>query len=199
MFALSAAPLTALLQTSKLLNYLDSAFTGPYFGMFICIWIYLRHYINLKILASLLPVFSFTLLGRTFETGQFSTVGDYELNWTTQQYKCWIAQVIAFFLLAGLQAINLFWVALLLRIMFRYIRKGEQKDERSDYEEDEEEVVVDDATAPVAVDAGTKANGQPMKPQVLLNGQPVPHMDDSVASGKEQTSRETVRRSSRKR
>ena len=33
-------------------------------------------------------------------------IGPYELNWETEQYKCWIAQYITFGLLASLQAEN---------------------------------------------------------------------------------------------
>ena len=56
--------------------------TGPFFVIFIGVWIYLRHYINLQILWSVLT--------------EFRTVGDFELNWITQQYKCWISQPITF-------------------------------------------------------------------------------------------------------
>ena len=91
------------------------------------VWAYLRHYINLCILYSLLP------------NGEFKTVGSYELNWETQQYKCWISQIITFCLLAALQLINIFWYVLIMRILYRYLFTGEKKDDRSDHEEEEEE------------------------------------------------------------
>ncbi|TKX22079.1 sphingosine N-acyltransferase-like protein FUM17 [Elsinoe australis] len=114
------------LATSKVLNYIDSSITAPYFFLFMCIWTYLRHYINLKILYSVLT--------------EFRTVGPWELNWTTQQYKCWISQYICFGLLATLQAVNLFWLYLITKIALRFVwTKEELADERSDDEEEEEE------------------------------------------------------------
>lgn len=113
------------LALSKTLNYLDSKLTGPFFVWFIAVWIYLRHYINLRILWSVLT--------------EFKTVGEWELNWETQQYKCYISQPITFFLIFALQLVNIYWLVLILRILSRYIFSGEQKDERSDDEEEEEE------------------------------------------------------------
>ena len=112
-------------QTSKVLNYLRSPITVPYFTFFIIVWTYLRHYINLRILYSILT--------------DFRTVGPYELNWETQQYKCWIAQYISFALLASLQSINLFWLYLILRVAANVVFKKEEKDVRSDDEDDEAE------------------------------------------------------------
>ncbi|CRK25219.1 hypothetical protein BN1723_013550, partial [Verticillium longisporum] len=66
------------LATSKLLNYIDHPLTGPYFAVFMFVWIYLRHYINLRIIWSLLT--------------EFQTIGPFELNWATEQYKCRISQ-----------------------------------------------------------------------------------------------------------
>jgi acyl-CoA-dependent ceramide synthase len=44
------------IQTSKILNYLESPIVIPYFILFLFSWAYLRHFINLKILFSLLPL-----------------------------------------------------------------------------------------------------------------------------------------------
>lgn len=117
----------AEMQTSKLFNYLDLMITGPFFFVFILVWTYLRHFINLRILYSILT--------------EFSTVGPYTLDWDTQQYKCWISQIITFALLASLQAVNLFWLFLIFRIAYRYVASwGDVKeDERSEYDESEEE------------------------------------------------------------
>jgi acyl-CoA-dependent ceramide synthase len=71
----------------------------------------------------------------------FRTIGPYELNWETQQYKCWISQIITFALLAALQAVNIFWFVLVLRIAWRFVRSSVAKDVRSEDEEDEEEIV----------------------------------------------------------
>jgi very-long-chain ceramide synthase len=137
---------------------LDSIIVGPYYIMFMGIWIYLRHWINWKILWATLT--------------EFRTVGPFELNWETQQYKCWISQYITFSLLACLQAVNLFWLFLILRIAKNYVFADELGDERSDDEEEEE----DETHAPAK--KGTKAlesakDDEGSKPVVLINGEPV--------------------------
>lgn len=151
------------LATSKTLNYLDSPLVGPYFGFFIAVWTYLRHYINLHILWSII-------------NGEFSSIGPFDLNWDTQQYKCWISQYITFALLASLQAVNLFWLFLILRIAYRFVASwGEVvKDERSDYEESENEQEAQEKAA----------NGKAAEsaPQVLLNGEPVSPVKDKASS-----------------
>jgi acyl-CoA-dependent ceramide synthase len=114
------------LATSKILNYVDSPIVGPYFFVFMCVWGYLRHFINLKILYSILT--------------SFATVGPFELNWETQQYKCWISQYITFALLASLQAVNLFWWFFICRIAYRFIVFKDADDDRSEYEPSEDEV-----------------------------------------------------------
>lgn len=91
-----------------------------------CVWGYTRHYLNLKILYSLLTT--------------FKTVGPFELNWETQQYKCWISQYITFALLASLQAVNLFWWFFICRIAYRFIRYSTADDDRSEYEPTDDEV-----------------------------------------------------------
>ena len=118
------------LALSKTLNYLDSPITAPFFVLFIGVWVYLRHYINLKILWSVLT--------------EFRSVGDFTLNWDTQQYKCWISQPITFFLIFALQLVNIYWLVLICRILYRYIFAGVAKDERSDDEDEDEECEVDE-------------------------------------------------------
>ncbi|KAJ5894747.1 hypothetical protein N7495_006438 [Penicillium taxi] len=142
------------LATSKTLNYLDSYITIPYFATFVGMWIYLRHFLNLKILWAVLT--------------EFRTVGPFELNWETQQYKCWISQYITFGLLASLQAVNLFWLFLILRILANYVFNNITKDERSDDEEEIEEEA--EAKTDVAVATGIENKA----PQVLINGEPEP-------------------------
>ncbi|KAF2844686.1 longevity assurance proteins LAG1/LAC1 [Plenodomus tracheiphilus IPT5] len=114
------------LATSKILNYVDSPIVGPYFFIFMCIWGYTRHFLNLRILYSILTT--------------FKTVGPYELNWVTQQYKCWISQYITFALLASLQAVNLFWWFFICRIAYRFVVFKDADDDRSEYEPTDEEV-----------------------------------------------------------
>lgn len=113
------------LAISKTLNYLNHWFTAPFFVIFTCSWIYLRHYLNLRILWSVAT--------------EFRTVGDFTLNWETEQYKCWISQYITFGLLLALQLVNLYWLFLVLRIAYRLVFKEQLRDDRSDDDEEEEE------------------------------------------------------------
>lgn len=120
-------------------------------------WIYLRHYLNLKILWAVLT--------------EFRTVGPFELNWETQQYKCWISQYITFGLLASLQAVNLFWLFLILRILANYIFTSETRDERSDDEEEEEEEeshAEAEAKSKATLATGTQQENQ--SPKMMANG-----------------------------
>ncbi|TQW00374.1 hypothetical protein V2A60_001460 [Cordyceps javanica] len=138
------------LATSKVLNYLDHFLIGPYFFVFVCVWIYLRHYINIKIIISM-----FT---------EFRTVGPFELNWETQQYKCWISQYITTALLTSLQALNLFWLFYILRIAYRFVRDSNATDDRSDEEDDETTATVmadkKKPSVPILKINGEKPNGK---------------------------------------
>lgn len=89
------------------------------------VWGYARHYINLKIIWSILTT--------------FKTVGPFELNWETQQYKCWISQYITLGLLASLQAVNLFWGFLICRIAYRFVVYKDMEDDRSECEPTDDE------------------------------------------------------------
>jgi very-long-chain ceramide synthase len=103
----------------------------------------MRHYINLKILYSIVT--------------SYSQIGPFELNWVTQQYKCRLSQYITFALLASLQAINLFWFFLILRIGWNTLINDTPKDERSDDEAtdaEEEEVRME---KPIAKRKGLRA------------------------------------------
>lgn len=113
------------LAISKTLNYLDSAWAGPSFIFFIFVWVYLRHYLNIVILWSVLT--------------EFRTIGPFDLSFADQQYKCWISEVITFVLIFALQLVNLYWLFLIVRILVRYVIGGVTKDERSDDEDEEEE------------------------------------------------------------
>ncbi|KAE8450865.1 hypothetical protein EG329_005305 [Mollisiaceae sp. DMI_Dod_QoI] len=141
------------LATSKTLNYLDHPFVGPYFAIFICAWIYLRHYLNLRILWS--------------EFNEFKTVGPYELNWETEQYKCELSHIISTVLLASLQSLNLFWLWAILRIAYRFAFLNIAEDDRSD--NDEHEFEEERRLDALAKEQAEKA----ANPTVLLNGTPV--------------------------
>ncbi|KAI1259075.1 TLC domain-containing protein [Xylariaceae sp. FL1019] len=113
------------LATSKSLNYIDHYLQGPYFALCISVWVYLRHYINLKILYSI--------------TNEFKSIGPFILNWEAEQYKCELSQVITFSLLAALQALNLFWLYCLLRSAYKFVWLGIAKDDREDDDDDDEQ------------------------------------------------------------
>ncbi|CAG8379700.1 unnamed protein product [Penicillium salamii] len=114
------------LAVSKSLHYYAPDIMMPFYAASIVSWVYLRHVLNLRVLYSILT--------------EFHTVGPYELNWETQQYKCWISKVITFSLLASLQALNLFWLYYLLRSAVKFLITGEKKDDRSEPDESEVEL-----------------------------------------------------------
>lgn len=109
------------LALSKVLNYLDAFLTVPMFVLFVITWIYLRHFVNIRILWSVLT--------------QFRTEGNYVLNYATQQYKCWISLPIVFVLILALQLVNLYWLFLIFRVCYNAFIRGIHKDDRSDTEE----------------------------------------------------------------
>lgn len=109
------------LALSKILNYLESPAVVFFYFLFVATWIYLRHYLNLVILYSVAT--------------EFKTVGPYVLNWETQQYKCWLSQSITFSLLLLLQLVNLYWLWLVLRIAYRYLKDNVKEDVRSEVED----------------------------------------------------------------
>ncbi|KAI1113179.1 TLC domain-containing protein [Nemania sp. NC0429] len=106
------------LAVSKSLNYINSPLQGPCYALCIVVWVYLRHYVNLRILASVLT--------------EFGTVGPYVLDWEAGQYKCGISRVITFALLAALQALNLYWLYCLLRNGYRFVAFGVARDDREE-------------------------------------------------------------------
>lgn len=116
-------------------------------------WIYLRHYLNLRILWS--------------EFNEFKTVGPYELDWAAGQFKCELSHYISTALLATLQSLNLFWLYYIFRIAYRFVFLNIVEDDRSDNDENElaEEQRLD-ALARQGID---KVSG----PKMLVNGTPV--------------------------
>lgn len=108
------------LQVSKSLNYIDHPLQISTYILCIAVWIYTRHYLCLSIIYSVIT--------------EYSSVGPFEFNWETEQYKSRPAQIITFGLLAGLQALNLFWLYCLFRSAYRYIITGVAKDDRSEAE-----------------------------------------------------------------
>ncbi|KAL9072494.1 MAG: hypothetical protein Q9161_003506 [Pseudevernia consocians] len=139
------------LATSLTLSYIKSPIVQPYFFFFTVVWVYLRHYMNLRILYSI--------------TTEFKTVGPFELDFETQQYKCWISQYITFPLLAMLQALNLFWLFLIMRITYNVVFKDVKRDVRSDEEEEEGSIGENEAVQEVPA-----ANGRARKPAAVSSG-----------------------------
>lgn len=113
------------LASVKTLNYLDHPWIAPFYGIFMCAWIYLRHFINIRIIYSI-----FT---------EMKTVGPFELNWVTEQYKCQLSQVISATLLISLQSLNLFWLFYIIRIAYRMLAHNVAEDDRSEDEAEAEE------------------------------------------------------------
>ena len=137
----------------------------PFYATSIGAWIYLRHVLNLRILYSLLT--------------EFRTVGPYELNWETQQYKCWISNIITFGLLAILQTINLFWLYCLLRSAFKFLATGEKKDDRSEPGESEieqdESKLVDGLNGHASLNGSSSPNGKPQHATSVLGASVKPN------------------------
>jgi len=140
------------LATSKSLNYIEHPLVGPYFALFVFIWIYLRHYLNIRILIS--------------EFYEFKTVGPYVIDFATEQYKGPISHYISTALLASLQALNLFWLYYILRIAYRFVFLEDLKDDRSD---DEEVELAEEKELAKLHSEGVDEMAAPM---LLLNGKP---------------------------
>ncbi len=128
------------LQISKSLNYLDHPAQSYSFALCIAAWIYLRHYINLDILRSIVT--------------EYSTIGPFGLDWEAEQFKCRFAQIGTFCLLAALQGLNVFWLYCLFRSAYRFVVMGVAKDDRSEAEESEVEEVVHKQKKVVVVEGG---------------------------------------------
>jgi very-long-chain ceramide synthase len=109
----------------KLLNYMDppDPVVPVCFTVFTGCWIYTRHVLGLRILWSVAT--------------EFQTVGLWILDWDKQWYKCWISQYVTLGLLSIIQVLDIYWLFLILRIAFRILTGGEQKDDREDDDEDE--------------------------------------------------------------
>ena len=159
----------SIAKTSKTLNYTNSPLIVPYFSLFMAIWTYLRHYINLVILYATLT--------------EFRTVGPFELNWETQQYKCWISQYITFALLACLQSINLLWLFFIVRVAYNIAFAKILKDVRSDDEESEGEKDGERGQLSTAEHEGNhkKANGR------VANGQAPESNTEAVVKRKKES------------
>ncbi|KAL2113349.1 hypothetical protein VUR80DRAFT_4401 [Thermomyces stellatus] len=144
------------LATSKSLHYVNSRFVGPYFALCIGMWIYLRHYLNLRILYSLL--------------WEYREVGPYGTDFETGQYKGVLSNVVTFALLASLQSLNLFWLYCLFRAAYKFVVLNIAKDDRSE-DDEEEEQEGDSGGKPVdGVSTGVQVNGDASAVATKRNG-----------------------------
>ncbi|KAJ7498822.1 longevity assurance proteins LAG1/LAC1 [Mycena latifolia] len=113
---------------SKLLNYIQwERAKVVSFAFFVCVWTYFRHYLNLVILWSV--------------WNEFDLVPEHARQWTPAEgsYLVGWMKYQVFIPIALLQALNLFWYYLILRIIVRAIITSKTEDDRSDDEGDDEE------------------------------------------------------------
>ncbi|KAH7914205.1 TLC domain-containing protein [Hygrophoropsis aurantiaca] len=115
----------AFLAFSKLLNYMRWGKSKVVsFVVFLCVWTYFRHWLNLVMLWSVW--YEFDLVPETAK--RWSVKDGVWLTWWMKY------QMFAPILL--LQLLNLFWYFLMWRILIRSIVKASMTDERSDDEDD---------------------------------------------------------------
>jgi len=117
------------LALSKLLNYLQLERAKVVsFAIFVCLWTYFRHALNLVILWSVWKEFD---LLPEHSMKWVPSDGTYLVSWMKYQ---------VFAPLALLQLLNLFWFYLILRILVRTILTFTTDDDRSEDEDDDEDV-----------------------------------------------------------
>jgi len=115
----------AFLAFSKILNYIQWQTAKIYaFGIFISVWTYFRHYLNLRMLWSVWTEFDLV----PEQTKQWNAKdGVWLPHW--MRYQIFIPLVL-------LQLLNLFWYSLMCRILIRAVMTFEADDDRSDDEDD---------------------------------------------------------------
>jgi acyl-CoA-dependent ceramide synthase len=112
---------------SKILNYLQYERAKVVsFGVFVVVWAYFRHWLNLVILRSVWT--------------QYELIPESSRVWSPKEgawMPVWVKHQM-FLAIGALQVLNLFWFYLILRILVRAILTAEATDERSDDEGDGE-------------------------------------------------------------
>ncbi|KAJ3554937.1 hypothetical protein NP233_g12318 [Leucocoprinus birnbaumii] len=113
---------------SKLLNYIqwDRAKIGA-FVVFMGVWTYFRHYLNLVILWSVWT--EYDLIPETSK----------QWIWAQGIYLNWWMKYQVFAPLLLLQFLNIFWYVLMLRILWRAVTTATATDDRSDDEDDDDD------------------------------------------------------------
>ncbi|KAK4141919.1 sphingosine N-acyltransferase LAG1 [Dichotomopilus funicola] len=114
-----------LLAISKSLNYLSHPLQSYTFALCIAGWVYLRHYLNLRVMYSLAT-----------EYAAIQPFG--AISWEREEFKSPMSQWGTFGLLVGLQFLNVFWLGCLVRAAYRFVVLGVAKDDREDGEEEVE-------------------------------------------------------------
>jgi len=96
------------LAVSKVLNYLQLTMGVPTFAIFVVVWSYFRHYLNLRIIESV--------------WSEFSLIPDTSKQWKTADgvWMVWWMQYQVLVPIILLQLVNLFWYFLIWRILLRY-------------------------------------------------------------------------------
>jgi len=110
----------AFLALSKLLNYMQLQSAVLSFAIFILVWSYFRHYLNLRIIAS--------------AWSEFHLMPDVSKQWKTSDgvWMVWWMQYQVIAPIILLQLVNLFWYFLIWRILIRVLFSSELEDERSE-------------------------------------------------------------------
>ncbi|KAJ6626537.1 TLC domain-containing protein, partial [Mycena sp. CBHHK59/15] len=139
---------------SKLLNYLQLERAKVVsLGVFVVVWTYFRHYISIRILYSL--------------RYEFHLVPEHARQWNPRA-GAWMALWMRdqmFYTLCVLQALNLFWYYLIIRVVVRCvsIMTAQTDDNRSDDEEDGDE---EDADADIDADVDAEPKEKKLPPSV---------------------------------
>ncbi|KAH7921816.1 longevity assurance proteins LAG1/LAC1 [Leucogyrophana mollusca] len=118
----------AFLAFSKLLNYMRWGKSKVVsFSVFLCVWTYFRHWLNLVMLWSV--------------WNEFDLMPESSKKWEPKEgvWMTWWMKYQMFAPILLLQFLNLFWYFLIWRILFRSIVKSSMTDERSDDEDDGED------------------------------------------------------------
>ncbi|KAI5452830.1 sphingosine N-acyltransferase lag1 [Naganishia albida] len=120
------------LALAKCINYVSETASVPVFAFFVCVWTYMRHYLNLKMLWSVWY--------------EFEMIPEHARSsfrpWLETEVMDWWIQPFIFGSIFALQIINLFWYFLILRILYRAVFGSQLADDRSD-DEDEADVADD--------------------------------------------------------
>jgi len=113
------------LAISKICNYLElEKITTFAFGFFVCVWTYLRHYLNIVILWSVWT--------------QFDLVPEHAKSFAPRDgvWMAWWMRYQIFIPIFLLQLVNLFWYVLIWRVLIRALFFKKLADERSDDEDE---------------------------------------------------------------